>query len=175
MNNKRRMRTALLYAVAVVIQGPVSAGAVYKWVDDEGKVHYSATPPPAAEVKKMDVESAPERERDERRSPDTRSSDAYSRQKKVIYPGPQCTKARDNMNDGIREWLALAERRLQSGEAPERNKAAIAKFKEAQDRLNRDLSGCAQKYERSEEYKRMIDCLATAAPAGFVFCSPKYH
>ncbi|HET7203393.1 MAG TPA: DUF4124 domain-containing protein [Steroidobacteraceae bacterium] len=50
-----RIGGALLVLAAVVF----TAGAIYKWVDKEGKVHYSDTPPPDAEAQLVRPDPAP--------------------------------------------------------------------------------------------------------------------
>lgn len=46
------MKRALSLVIAVLAAGTVSA-QVYTWRDASGKVHYSDTPPPGADVKQM--------------------------------------------------------------------------------------------------------------------------
>ena len=36
-----------------------SFAAIYKWVDDKGVIHYSATPPPSGKTKEIEIEAAP--------------------------------------------------------------------------------------------------------------------
>ena len=36
-----------------------SQAAIYKWIDDNGKVHYSDQPPPASQAEEIDVDTAP--------------------------------------------------------------------------------------------------------------------
>ena len=55
------VRLPVLFLVVVVagILIPETSAAVYKWVDENGKVHYSDKPPPQGEAQELDVESAP--------------------------------------------------------------------------------------------------------------------
>jgi hypothetical protein len=50
----------MFIALAVLLAATVVAAQVYKWVDKDGKVQYSDTPPPdaKAEAKKVDVKPA---------------------------------------------------------------------------------------------------------------------
>lgn len=55
---RRRLYGAVLLALTVTA---LTAGAVYKWVDKEGKVHYSDTPPPGeSEVVRTEPGPTPE-------------------------------------------------------------------------------------------------------------------
>lgn len=51
------MRRHLLLALCAL---PLLAGAqVYRWVDEQGKVHYTDKPPPEARARATDIESRP--------------------------------------------------------------------------------------------------------------------
>ena len=54
-----RMRALLLVVVVSVCWAYEVIGAVYKWVDDNGKVHYSDKPPAQQDIQEMEVEHAP--------------------------------------------------------------------------------------------------------------------
>lgn len=45
MRNERKKSTLILLLVAMVLPLQVAASGVYKWVDDQGKVHYSEQAP----------------------------------------------------------------------------------------------------------------------------------
>ena len=50
----------LLVAMLLLFSSfPADAQKVYKWVDDDGTVHYSTTPPPAAKTEETRVRATP--------------------------------------------------------------------------------------------------------------------
>lgn len=52
------MKKVILIICIMAIAG-ISLGAIYKWVDDEGRVHYSDKPTDKHKTKEIDVEPAP--------------------------------------------------------------------------------------------------------------------
>lgn len=57
LRSGRRLGCGLLLGLVFALPGPASAG-IYKWVDENGKVHYSDKPP-AAGAEEMDVKVEP--------------------------------------------------------------------------------------------------------------------
>ena len=58
----RRSTLLLLSAVVALVSSSLSAEQMYKWVDKDGKVHYTQTPPPAdaaADVKSLNISAPP--------------------------------------------------------------------------------------------------------------------
>ena len=51
-------RVLLLIVLTALWVAPASA-AIYKWVDENGKVHYSNKPPPEEDTQEMEIESDP--------------------------------------------------------------------------------------------------------------------
>lgn len=56
--NAKRLVTALIVPAALVFAA-AQAQQVYRWVDAQGNVHYSQTPPPSAASKAKMIEIAP--------------------------------------------------------------------------------------------------------------------
>ncbi|HMW29814.1 MAG TPA: DUF4124 domain-containing protein, partial [Plasticicumulans sp.] len=55
-----RARPALLLVLGWLALGALPAdAAVYKWVDAEGRTHYSSTPPPGADAKPVVIREDP--------------------------------------------------------------------------------------------------------------------
>ena len=53
------MRTSWLIGVAALLLAGVAQAAVYKWVDDKGRVHYTSNPPPSAAATEVRIRPAP--------------------------------------------------------------------------------------------------------------------
>lgn len=55
-----RVHFPLLLAVFLLAAtGPAAAAEVYRWVDDEGVTHYSATPPPDRDADRVEASNPP--------------------------------------------------------------------------------------------------------------------
>ena len=72
-------------AFALVVYLPVAGGAIYKWVDENGKVHYSDKP--HAEATELHIapgsgESAPTLSDEQRRDKQRRVLEAFEKQRK---------------------------------------------------------------------------------------------
>ena len=80
MRDVMRAPAILLYFVTLLLLQPVSAG-VYKWVDDNGRVHYGDRPPePAAEQLQLQPATVPPKpspSEDARRKAQQRLLDVY--------------------------------------------------------------------------------------------------
>lgn len=53
------LRTLLIAAIALLLSAPADAGAVYRWVDKDGNVHYSSKPPPEGGADRVRLEPPP--------------------------------------------------------------------------------------------------------------------
>jgi hypothetical protein len=53
------MRTSWLIGAAALLLAGLAQAAVYKWVDEKGRVHYSANPPPSAPATEVRIRPAP--------------------------------------------------------------------------------------------------------------------
>lgn len=51
------MKRILMVALALALAAPVAAQQLYKWVDKDGKTHYSDTPPANQETKQLNTGS----------------------------------------------------------------------------------------------------------------------
>ena len=49
----------ILWCAAVLTLATSASAEIYKWVDKDGKVQYSDTPPPAAQTKQLNINTGP--------------------------------------------------------------------------------------------------------------------
>jgi hypothetical protein len=52
------MKNLVGITFGLVLSVPVAAGSVYKWTDEQGRVHFGDKPPPAATVTQVEVKPA---------------------------------------------------------------------------------------------------------------------
>ncbi len=106
---------ALVVALIALAQQGLSAG-VYRWVDDQGKVHYGDRPPSEDKAKPIELESAPvpEPDDDERRAKTRRLLDAMESERnreKEQAAQAKAEKARRERNCQVaRRHVALYQR-----------------------------------------------------------------
>lgn len=51
----QKIASLILLTIALAWVAPADAGKLYKWVDEDGKVHYTDTPPPESSKQERDV------------------------------------------------------------------------------------------------------------------------
>lgn len=51
----QKIASLILLTIALAWAAPADAGKLYKWVDEDGKVHYTDTPPPESSKQERDV------------------------------------------------------------------------------------------------------------------------
>jgi len=86
-----RLMPAVLAALA--ISGAAAAGQIYKWVDDNGSVHYEDRPTNTAQVARLDIQSrATDNEAVRARIEAQRETDAVREQVRSEAP-PEMSKA----------------------------------------------------------------------------------
>ena len=93
--------------------GP-ALGAIYKWVDENGKVHYSDQPPPEESSQELDIESdssstTPSLSDEEHRQKQQRLLDAYAKER--ADKKAERAKAAEE-DEKLRVWCARAKDEL---------------------------------------------------------------
>ena len=56
------MNRGNLIVVILLLTGVVASGAVYRWVDETGQVHFGDSPPPESDVQSVPVPEGPTEE-----------------------------------------------------------------------------------------------------------------
>lgn len=105
------MLRIILFAILIVISGQSLATKIYKWVDENGQIHYSSTKPVNQEVETVKVRKGPKvtaktatNASDENQQSPTEDDEAEAAAKKqlaavdVVNRKKQCDLARDNYN-----------------------------------------------------------------------------
>lgn len=177
MRHTAMNRMGAVIALVALMHAPAFAGSVYKWVDKDGKVHYTSTPPPEQEVKKLDIPNESTSERSGNTDTDRRANtreDSSAAGEAQTNPAQMCNDARRNINRGVDEWLESAEEGRRRGNTQERYQKAVDGFKQFRAGINRQLSGCPSRYPRDADYRKMVDCLANLVhPSNFMSCEPE--
>lgn len=163
-------------ALLLVFAWPCAAdakGSVYKWVDEEGNVHYTSTPPPDQKAEDTGIRN--DTTKSDEPAEDNRQNAAAGNDSKAprVNVGQRCAQARKNVNRGVDEWLESAKEGLSRGNTQERHDKGVAEFERFRTGINRQLASCPSTYGRDEGYRKMVDCLANLAhPSNFMSCDP---
>ena len=89
----------LPWLVCVLLQ-PALAGEVYRWVDAEGGVHYTATPPPAGQqAERMRVKTS----RAGSSAPDTKAAGSPAKESAAAAPAPEQRAQDDREKEAERQ------------------------------------------------------------------------
>ena len=116
--------------LGLVISVPAAAGSVYKWTDEQGRVHFGDKPPPAATVTQVEVRPA---------TGDDRSSGGGLR------PGERARLGEIRK----RESRMAAEKR-------DRNERVAADEKQRARQIVQDAKRCASYQQKISDYKRRL-------------------
>ena len=107
----------LLAAACILAIAPLAWGQLYKWVDKDGKVHYSDTPPPSGDSKQIQVNTGGGTPAAAPTSPPAKGADAPKADpkeaakkaeddaKRAAFDAERCTRARSylkTLTDGGR-------------------------------------------------------------------------
>jgi hypothetical protein len=116
------MKRAVLFALAVVLTSTASA-EMYRWVDAQGQVHYSDTPPPAGAKSEKTLPTAPASPTSAGAPPAQKSwqeKDAEFRQRQTDEAAAQAKKQKEQADEQDRKRNCELARRnletLQSGQ-----------------------------------------------------------
>jgi hypothetical protein len=99
------MKKVILIICIMAIAG-ISLGAIYKWVDDEGRVHYSDKPTDKHKTKEIDVEPAPSPEEMDK----ARKRAEKLKQRSIEEPAKETVDQSENENRLAQEQYCLEAR-----------------------------------------------------------------
>ena len=57
------MNKGNLVVLLLLLMGGVTLAAVYKWVDESGRVHFGDSPPPESDAQQVEVPEGPSQEK----------------------------------------------------------------------------------------------------------------
>lgn len=147
-----RLTRSRVLALIVVVSGcwaGAVAGAIYKWVDDQGKVHYSDKPPAQSDTQEMDVKSDPAAgtpglNDDQRRQKQQRVLDAFAKER-AEKEAERAKLAEEKKEQ--KEWCASARNELREIQEAgflydyDENGEKVIYSKEARAKATGDLEG----------------------------------
>ena len=165
MNKREGSRSTpivtLTVVLALVLAGtlPLHAGEMYRWVDKEGKLHFSDQPPPAdaKQSQQLVTPVVPERsERSERSEGDNESSASYADRQRRAAEAIQAD--RSARTQGKAETAASRAKQQQACTAA---KAELERFETANVKFMRDENN--QRREMSDAEFKQIETALRAA------------
>jgi len=167
------MKKACLLLVALAAIGTTSAHAeVYKWIDEDGNVHFTDTPPPNQETEEVRIQGAGT-------SSATRSSPRLDSKSGSEDASGQDASVRELCNravSNLRRFSTVWEQKIRAkmpGMAPEERQAAqkaIVDLKTEVRKAQADMSLCTRDMADPTS-RRQAECIANAPDAdSAMFC-----
>ncbi|MEM7276764.1 MAG: DUF4124 domain-containing protein [Pseudomonadota bacterium] len=157
----------LLAAFSVLLASySVASAEVYKWVDADGKTHYSDSPPPKQQTEKVKIQKAstPAPYRTSSGSTDFSESAAKTEEPRQVSERATCSKAFRNLRRFAPAW----ERKIRAKMprmTPERRAEAeesIRKMKQGVAELPSEMGQCVSEMSDPSS-RRKTQCMANAS------------
>ncbi len=159
--------TALIVLLSLALAGVANA-EVYKWVDEDGNVHFTDTPPPKQETEEVKIDRAP--------TPTYRSSDSLDSAGGGVDDEATaraiCTKAISNLRRFAPIWVRKIRGRMDEM-SPEQKAEAEAAIKEMNQGIREATSSMDECIAdmKNPESRAGAECMANAPDADTaMFC-----
>lgn len=157
------MKSLFLILVMTLAGLTVANADVYKWVDENGNVHFTDTPPPKQQTEELKVLSAPTP------SPQRAGSTAEgpSEHQEGITDGPSdreiCSAAIRNLRKYAPIWERKVRAKMPQMAVEERESAeqALVQMKSNMRKLKSSLGECVRDMEKST-HRTKTECMANA-------------
>ena len=160
------MKLLLLTLASLLAMGTAAHAEVYKWVDEDGTVHFTDTPPPQQQTEEVKIDSSPGSSRNftSTRDPGDKASIANDR--------ALCAKAVSNLGRFSLEWERRIRAKMPSMAPAEKASAeqALRELKANIQEARRDMSQCTTDLD-NDENRAAAECIANAPNAdAAMFC-----
>ncbi len=155
---------ALLLSACILLAALTAANAeVYKWVDEDGNVHFTDTPPPKQKTEEVKIQRAATSTSQEAGSA-TASEDG---EEEETVEGPSDRELCSSAVRNLRRFVPAWERKIKAkmpDMAPEEREAAeqsLAQLKNNMRRLNSGVNQCVREMDNSV-HRGKTECMANA-------------
>ncbi len=160
---------ALVGILAAFLVCTVPAHAeVYKWVDENGNVHFTDTPPPKQETEEVKIHSGPSSSR----VSFPNGTDGQRQAASAASDRELCTKAVRNLSRFSSAWERKIRARMPDMEPAEKASAeqALRELKANIREAKNDMSQCTSDLDNGDN-RSMAECMANAPNAdAALFC-----
>ena len=162
------MRLLALILAASLAMTAVAHAEVYKWIDEDGNVHFSDTPPPKQETEEVRIDSAPTGSR--HGSPD--SGNGQGSPASAASDRALCAKAVSNLSRFSSVWERRIRAKRPDMEPSEKASAdqALRELKANIQEAKKDMSQCTNDLDNGDN-RSAAECMANAPNAdAAMFC-----
>ena len=155
---------ALLLSACILLAALTAANAeVYKWVDEEGNVHFTDTPPPKQQTEEVRIHGAATSTPQDSRS--VTASEADEEEEAVEGPSDRelCSSAVRNLRRFVPAWERKIKAKMPDMPPEEREAAeqSLAQLENNMRRLNSGVSQCVKEMDNSV-HRGKTECMANA-------------
>lgn len=140
------MQRVMMALGVLLVAGAANAGDIYSWKDASGKKHFSDTPPPGAQAKKVGSTSAPAPSLEARRSLADQEAEFRKRRDEAAK-----ARAEAEQEQARSEQLAADCRQAREYLAALRSGQRIAGVSESGERVVLDDNGRAEAIQRTQK------------------------
>ncbi len=160
------MKLLALILAASLAMTTAAHAEVYKWVDEDGNVHFTDTPPPKQKTEEVKIDSAPSSSRNYTSTRDLgdKASPADDR--------ALCAKAVNNLSRFSSAWERKIRAKMPSMGAAEKANAeqALRELRASIQEARKDMSQCTKDLDNGDN-RSAVECMANAPNAdAAMFC-----
>ncbi len=155
---------SLLLLVCLVFAGiPVANAEVYKWVDEDGNVHFTDTPPPKQKIEEVKIQAAATPTVASAGSVTADVDDVEEAADEEASDRELCSKAVRNLRRFVPAWERKIRAKMPDMEAGEREAAeqSLVQLKNNMRRLNSGVTQCVKEMDNSA-HRGKTECMANA-------------
>ena len=164
------MRSLVLLFVILFASATVAKAEVYKYVDEDGNVHFTDTPPPKQETEKVKIQRPATQT--SIRSGSASNSDGEDGLSGEARDRELCNTALNNLRKFTPSWERMIRARYPSMTPEDRKEAdkALKEMKAELRKMRSNMSQCVEEM-KDPENRRDAECIAGAPDANSaLFC-----
>ncbi len=160
------MKLLALILAASLAMTTAAHAEVYKWVDEDGNVHFTDTPPPKQKTEEVKIDSAPSSSNNYTSASDPGDKASAANDRAL------CAKAVSNLSRFSAAWERKIRAKMPSMGAAEKANAekALRELRAGIQEARKDMSQCTNDLDNGDN-RSAIECMANAPNAdAAMFC-----
>ena len=155
---------ALILLVCLMFAGlPIANAGVYKWVDEDGNVHFSDTPPPKQKTEEVKIQRAATPVEPSAGAVAANEDETQEEVEEEASDRELCSKAVRNLRRFVPAWERKIRAKMPEMEPGERQAAeqSLVQLKNNMRRLNSGVNQCVREMDNSV-HRGKTECMANA-------------
>ncbi len=157
------MKTFLLLVCLMFAGLPLANAEVYKWVDEDGNIHFTDTPPPKQKTEEVKIQRAATPTEPSAGSLVADVNETQEEAEEKPSDRELCSRAVSNLRRYVPAWERKIKAKMPDMEPGEREAAeqSLAQLKNNMRRLNSGVSQCVKEMDNSV-HRGKTECMANA-------------